>query len=345
MHGCRRWLSLIGIGSLLIAGVQAQSSKSPEVSLSGVLRVQWSDRAEASGMDGFDVRLARIAAEFRHPQNLQGRLSVEFAGGTSAQEARLLDAYGRWQASKSLTLWAGQMLLPLFYDVRTSVTRIEALERTNLVNTYFAGARGRGIALDYAVAPPLVLQVGLWNSLTNNDPQATTRGARAHAMASLNLRYERGDYQANIGGLWGERPGFQTRDPQNNPLIVPSATRRTWYIEQELRLRRPHLTLRGTYLEGRDRNPTGGVSAPQFLNPSNYRATTLYGVYRLRPDQQIALRWEDFDPDTARQGDSLRTLGLFYHYFPMQGVRLTLGYEWAETSSRHRAICAVQYQF
>ncbi|OYT69643.1 MAG: hypothetical protein CFK49_10320 [Armatimonadetes bacterium JP3_11] len=345
MHGCNRWLILMGIGSLLIAGVQAQGSKSPEVSLSGVLRVQWSDRANASGTDGFDVRLARIAAEVRRPQNVQGRISVEFAAGASAHEAQLLDAYGRWQASRSLALWAGQMLLPLFYDVRTSVTRIEALERTNLVNTYFAGARGRGIALDYMVAPSTMLQVGLWNSLTNNDPQATTRGARAHVMASLNLRYETSNYQANLGGLWGERPGFQTRDPQNNPLLVPSATRRTWYLEQELRLRQPQLTLRGTYLEGRDRNPTGGVSAPQFLTPSDYRAITVYAIYQARHDQQIALRWEDFDPDTARQGNSLRTLGLFYHYFPMQGVRLTLGYEWAEMPTRHRAIGAVQYQF
>lgn len=345
MHGCNRWLILMGIGSLLIASVQAQSSQSPEVSLSGVLRVQWSDRAGASGADGFSVRLARLAAEVHHAQKVQGRISVEFAAGESAREAQLLDAYGRWRASESLTLWVGQLLLPLFYDVRTSITRIEALERTNLVNTYFAGARGRGIALHYTCAPTTTLQVGLWNSLTNNDPQATTRGARAHVMASLNLRYETGNYQANLGGLWGERPGFQTRDPQNNPLLVPSATRRTWYLEQELCLRHPPLTLRGTYLEGRDRNPTGGVSAPQFLNPSDYRAITVYAIYQARPDQQIVLRWEDFDPDTARQGNSLRTLGLFYHYFPIQGVRLTLGYEWAETTTRHRAVGAVQYQF
>jgi hypothetical protein len=328
-----------------MAGVQAQSANPSAIDLSGALRVQWSDRTGANPTDGFDVRLARIAVGFRHSPELQGRVSVEFAAGPSAREAQLLDAYGKWRVSESLTLAAGQMLLPIFYDVRTTIVQIEALERTNLVNTYFAGARGRGVAIDYRLSPSTALQVGVWNGLTNNDPQAVSRGGRAHGMATVNLRYTIGEYQTNIGGLWGKRPDFQTRDSQNNPIRVGGTTRRTWYIEQEVRLRQPQLTLRATYLEGHDRNPTGGISTPQFLTPSDYRASTVYVLYWVRPDQQITLRWEDFDSDRTRPSDSRRTLGLFYHYFPLQGLRLTLGYEWAETSARNRAFFATQYQF
>lgn len=345
MHGSRL-CSAIGVGLCLIAHGGAQQAKPPSVKISGTLRVQYSDRAGVAGTDGFEVRLARLAADWKHEDRLQGRISVELASGATAQASQLLDAFVVWRASDRLRLHFGQMRLPLFYDVRTSITQLDAPERPNFVNTYYAGGRGRGGYLDYLFARAWSLRWGLWNSLTNNDPQATTRASQARLMTTLHLQYDTRAYQFVLGGLWGRRPGLATRDSNNNPLTVAETDRWAWYLEGETnQWGVPDLKLRFTYLRGRDRNPAGGVDAPRFVNPSDFQVVDLYAIYKLTTDQQVVLRWEDFDPDRDRQGDTQRTLGLFYHRYPREYLRLTLGYEWAETTPRNRAICAVQYQF
>ncbi|GEM_PF-1316758 len=342
-----------GIGAILLGVLLAStdanqtSAAIEKVQISGVLRVQWSDAEGGQGRDGFETRFARVAANFRLDEQLTGRISVEFAGGERAQNAELLDAYAVWRLNQHTVVLMGQQLMPLFYDLRMNLPANDALERVNVANAYFAGARGRGAYLDYQLGAGYRVQVGLWNSLTINDPQLTGRGGQASAMGSLNLRGERPRYQFNLGGLLGRRPGFQTRDAQNNPVNVPDTQRWLWYVENEFRdFPAPRLSLRLTYLHGRDRNPAGGVSAPQFLTPSDYNATVVYALYTPRPNHQLVARWEDFDPDDDRRSDRIRTLGLFYHYFPKQGVRLTAGYEWVDASNgRDRAYLAVQYQF
>ncbi len=331
----------------LVLTLQAQSTLPENLRLSGALQLRWSDREGRADRDGFEMRMARLAADFRPRPELSARIMVEFAGGERGQNAELRDAFATWQANPRLKLHFGQKLLELFYDVRERRSALDALERAEVANTYFAGSRSRGVSVDYTLVQGYTLQAGVFNSLTISDPQLTGRGAQAAVMGTLNLRGERPNYQFNLGGMVGQRPSFQTRDAQYNPVQVSDTTRWLWYLENEFRnypLR--NATFRWTLLYGRDRNPAGGVSNPQFLQPSDYKASIVYGIYNLRPDQQLVLRWEDFDPNTNRRGDAIRTLGLFYHFYPVQGVRLTAGYEWVDASNgRNRAYLAAQYQF
>lgn len=331
----------------VVAALHAQSALPENLRLSGTLQLRWSDREGRADRDGFEMRLARLAADFRPRPELSARIMVEFAGGERGQNAELRDAFATWQANPRMKVHFGQKLLELFYDVRERRPGMNALERAEVANTYFSGSRSRGVSIDYELAKGYTLQAGVWNSLTTGDPQLTGRGAQASVMTTLNLRGERANHQFNLGGMVGQRPGFQTRDAQNNPVQVSDTTRWLGYVENEFRnYPLSNVTLRWTLLYGRDRNPTGGVSNPQFLQPADYRANIIYGVYNLRRNQQLVLRWEDFDPDTDRRGDSIRTLGLFYHYYPVQGVRLTAGYEWVDApNGRNRAYLAAQYQF
>jgi hypothetical protein len=76
----------------------------------------------------------------------------------------------------------------------------------------------------------------------------------------------------------------------------------------------------------------------------------LYAIYEPNPRNQIVLAWEDFDPNTERGGNRLKTLSLTYHYFVQEKVRFSLCYEQTieERGNRianDRVIVAAQYRF
>lgn len=347
-YGWHKVLAAIGAW-MVVAGAYASTEAgdllSERIRLSGAIRFQWSDRDGRQLGDGFETRLARLAANFQLDEQLSGRLMVEFASGDRATNAELFDAYVVWRPHARLSVSAGQQLTPIFYDGRERVPQLDALERAEVVGVYLQGVRGRGVFASYALEPRYQIQVGLWNSLTFRDPQLVGRGGQAAVMGSLNIQATLNAYQLNIGGLAGRRPSFTTVSESNTPLNVPDTERWLWYVEQEWRTA-GGLGLRWSYVRGRDRNPAGGVSNPRFLTPSDFQSNIVYVRYTLNPRHQLVARWEDFDPDLNRSGDSVRVLGLFYHHFPAGGVRLTAAYEWLRGGNRqNRVYLAAQYQF
>jgi len=244
---------------------------------------------------------------------------------------------------------AGQILAPLFYDVRERIFLLETLERGNTTRVFFGGAYLRGGYVAYRVNAQNTLEAGVWNSLTYRDPQLNASGGQAATAGTLSWRYRSGDTQLAIGGLAGTRPRLQARDANNTPIEVPDSDRRIFYAELEQRIPNTPLRIRADYIWGRDRNPAGGT-VPRFLTPSDLQTVFLYALYEPNPRTQIVLAWEDFDPDTKRGGDRIQTLSLTYHYFVQANVRFSLRYEQAteERGNRvanDRAILAAQYRF
>lgn len=337
-----------GIYALLsVAG--AQGSLQERVQLSGTLRLQWSDTQGTSGSDGFNIRLMRFSTRFQIDKQTTGNLQVEFASGDGGYTSELLDAFLTWRPNSQITVYAGQMLAPLYYDIRERITVLETLERGNTTRTFLRGTRLRGSYVAYRLNSQNTLEAGLWNSLTYRDPQLEARGGQAAVAGTLSWRYRSGDTQLTVGGLVGTRPRLQGRDAQNNPIEVPDTERRLFYADLEQRIPRTPLKIRADYLWGRDRNPAGGTT-PQFLNPSDFETLFLYAIYDLTSRQQLVLAWEDFDPDTGRSGDRLQTLALIYHYFAKERVRYSVRYEWntEERGNRvpnDRVIFAAQYRF
>lgn len=346
-----RWSGLLSMGAtLLLAQAGVAQETNAKLNLSGTIRVQWSDRQGAASQDGFETRMARLTGNYRHDETLAVQVMIEFASGDRANGAELLEAFAVWRSDASTQWYVGQYPLPLFYELRTRLPRQETLERGALVSTYFAGACGYGIYAERQLSKHYAVEVGAWNSLTLNDPQRVMRGGHAAIMGGVNVRHSQPRYGFSIGGVWGKRPSFTTRDAQNNPLSVPQTPRRLWYVENELRdIPLQHLTVRWTEMWGRDRNPAGGVNSPQFLTAADYRGTVLCAIYTPCKEHQLVVRWEQFDPNTTAPNDGVRTLGMFYHFFPRRGIRLTAGYqindEQGTEIANNRFFLTAQYQF
>jgi len=317
------------------------------VQVIGVFRTQWSDQQGAQGSDGFSVRLAFLGVRVQADAQTTVTVLTDLAAGEGGRASELIDAYVTWRPNANTVVFAGQMLAPLFYDVRRSIVVLDTLERGNTTRTFFSGAYLRGGYVAYRLNPHNTLEAGVWNSLAYRDPQLDARGGQAATAGTLSWRYNRANTQLALGGLVGRRPRLHARDPQSNPLVVPDSDRRIFYAELEQRV--VPLTLRASYIWGRDRNPVGGTT-PRFLTASDLQTVFVYAIYEPTPRHQLVLALQDFDPDTRRGGDRLHTLSLTYHYFVQERIRLSLRYE-QNTEARgarvanDRVILAAQYRF
>ncbi|MFN3690550.1 MAG: porin, partial [Fimbriimonadales bacterium] len=231
-YGWHKGLTAIGV-CLIVAGVYASTEArhllSERIRLSGAIRFQWSDMEGRQPRDGFETRLARLTASFQLNEQFLGRIMVEFASGERAASAELQDAYIVWRPNARLSVSAGQQLMPIFYDGRERITVLDVLERAEVVGVYLQGARGRGVFASYEIEPGYHIQVGLWNSLTFQDPQLVGRGGQAEVMGALNVHATLNAYQLRLGGFAGRRPGFTTTSESNTPLNVPDTERWLWY--------------------------------------------------------------------------------------------------------------------
>jgi len=319
------------------------------VQVIGVFRTQWSDQQGAQGSDGFSVRLAFLGVRVQADAQTTVTVLTDLAAGEGGRASELIDAYVTWRPNANTVVFAGQMLAPLFYDVRRSIVVLDTLERGNTTRTFFGGAYARGGYVAYRLDAHNTLEAGIWNSLTYRDPQLDARGGQAAVAGMLNWRYSRGDTQFTLGGWVGRRPRLQARDTNNNPITLPDTDRRIFYAELEQRIPRTPFKIRADYIWGRDRNPVGGTT-PRFLTASDLQTVFVYAIYEPTPRHQLVLALEDFDPDTRRGGDRLHTLSLTYHYFVQERIRLSLRYE-QNTEARgarvanDRVILAAQYRF
>ena len=339
---------LIGLIVMLFS-VPSGKAQDERVQVIGVFRTQWSDIQGAQGSDGFSVRLAFLGVRVQADAQTTVTVLTDLAAGEGGRASELIDAYVTWRPNADTTVFVGQMLTPLFYDVRRSIVILDTLERGNTTRTFFGGAYMRGGYVAYRLNSQNTLEAGVWNSLAYRDPQLDAWGGQAAAAGTLSWRYNRANTQLTLGGLVGRRPRLQARDANNNPLVVPDSDRRIFYAELEQGIPRTPLKLRVSYIWGRDRNPAGGAT-PRFLTASDLQTVFVYAIYEPNPRNQLVLALEDFDPDTRRGGDRLQTLSLTYHYFVQERIRLSARYEWVAEErgvrvANDRAILAAQYRF
>ncbi|MEN3002270.1 MAG: porin [Armatimonadota bacterium] len=309
---------------------------------SNYIQFQWFDSQENRANEGFALRRFRISQTNVIDPRTQMRLSFDVAVGAQRINAELRDAQLIWDIEPTVErvgvqLLAGQQPLPLGYELERSSSEREMPERALYNRTMFAGERGRGAFLRYGLGNNAFVHFGLWNSLTFQDPQqisANTFGNLGSTLAyHLGWRYYTLSYEFGLSGFFGQRAGFSYIDPNNNqPVQVPATNRRFVYVDATvLDFLARGLTLRGELMLGRDRVPTtrtvGGVTIPRYLRATDILGYQVQLTYQYNYRNALTVRYDLFDPDTDRRGDSTRTWGFAYTYFINPSVRLTAAYE------------------
>lgn len=323
--------------------IQTNLAEALRVRPGNYVQFQWFDSQENRTNEGFQLRRFRISQTNVIDPRTQMRLAFDVSTGSQRISAELRDAQIIWDIEPTvervgIQLLAGQQPLPLGYELERSSAERELPERALYNRTMFAGERGRGVFLRYGLGNNAFAHFGIWNSLTFQDPQQTSANTFGNLGSTLawhaGLRYYTLTYEFGVSGFFGKRPGFTFNDPTNNnqPVQVPSVNREFIFVDATvLDVLVSGFTLRGELMLGKDRVPTtrtvSGVTVPRFTRSTNIVGYQIQGTYRLNYRNFLTVRYDVFDPDTGRGGDSTRTWGIAYSYFINPGVRLTAAYE------------------
>ena len=326
-----------------IPAIQTNLAETLRVRPGNYIQFQWFDSQENRANEGFQLRRFRISQTNVIDPRTQMRLAFDVSTGSQRISAELRDAQLIWDIEPTVErvgvqLLAGQQRLPLGYELERSSTDREMPERALYNRTMFAGERGRGVFMRYGLGDNAFAHFGVWNSLTFQDPQQTSANTFGNLGSALawhaGIRYYTQRYEFGLAGFFGKRPGFTVNDPANNnqPIQAPSVNREFVYVDATV-----HdafiegLTVRGELMLGRDRVPTtrmvSGVAVPLFTRATNILGYQIQGAYRLNYRNFLTVRYDVFDPDTGRGGDSTRTWGFAYNYFINPDVRLTVAFE------------------
>ncbi|MCE9558137.1 MAG: hypothetical protein K8R88_04230 [Armatimonadetes bacterium] len=308
----------------------------------------------AAKQDSFNFRRIRIGANYVIDPKTTMRFSFDAAAGAASSTPTLRDAQLIYTPNPKLTLRAGQFPVRLGYEMARSSSDREQMERSQYIQKNFAAERSQGIMADYELTPALTGTLAAVNSLTINDPEqagvaSSTAGRRVGAMAGLRMKVGKGN--VGVSGLASRRPLYTTSvSVAGAPVVAPDIKREYLFLDAFLpSFIVPQLSFRGEFMTGRDRNNLGNYT----LNAGaarDYSAVSVRGwhgqlSYALSPKSDLSVRLEEFDPNTATTGNSVKVYGGVYQYFLNPTAKIALSYELFRTSVQNYRVFTVRSQF
>lgn len=337
------------------------------VTFGSYLQFQYVDNQNAGAGDGFALRRFRFSQTYRVDPRTQIRWSFDMATGANRVNAEMRDAILQYDIEPTtdkigIELLAGQQALPLGYELERSSAEREMPERTSYNRRLFNGERGRGVNFRFGLTPGSFAHFGVWNNLTNFDPQQTGTAValsgslptgwsgltsnRSQTFRNLNgtdlafsggFRWFGTNYDLGLSGFIGKRAAEQVSATFNNTtqrVNIPEVDRQIFYADATfVGVLLPQIVLRGEFMWGRDRDPLLRarvsnnqlqVAFPGEADVMGYQAQLSYNI---NARNGIHVRYDFYDPDRDFNRDSIATWGYAYTYFINPGARLTIAYE------------------
>jgi hypothetical protein len=340
------------------------------------LQVQWRDAQDAK--EGWNVRRARFTQTYTVDPRTSMRFSFDVAAGGQRQSADLRDAFLQYNIVPSedkvgIELMAGQVNMGLGYELERSSADREFPERAQFNQRLFNGERNRGMRLRYGLSKNSLFEMGIWNALTFGDPQQTAlntfrnpAGSRLGYSATLRYYTERLD--VGVSAFFARRPEFRTAQRWNDAngngvvdsgeIIAAStgakADRQFVYLDAAyVGLIIPQISIRGEVMFGKDRVPTlRSDGRVVFTRPTEILGAQTILTYNINSRNQLAFKYEFFDPDRNFDRDSITGWGIAYHYFINPNARITIarenfleGGDTTRSRSVRNDVTTLRYQF
>lgn len=289
--------------------------------------------ADPGANDAFRSRRVRLNSNFLVDTRTMGRLSVEFASGANQTTAQVRDGFIQYRPNTFVSfdgpvLSLGQMNMPLGYEIALPSWVRTWPERSQYEQAFFGGERGRGFLAQVGSVHTYAF-VGVFNSLTINDPEQVNQAAGSgdNLGPVMGYRFERSAWNGGVSAFFTRRAAYTT-----GTTTVRQQAREFQYADLRYAPLNSPWDVRGEVMLGRDRVPTATA------NPTN-RSAPVFGAHvqvdhRFRSNEAVLARWETFDRDRDRAGNRLNLLGVGYLRDVSNFLRLTATYEVIEDQAR-----------
>ncbi len=359
-----------------VATDEADLQKLAKIKVSGYIQAQYQNFETptllAKSQNYFSLRRVRVKFTYEAADGIKFVLQPDFAPGNFV----LKDAYAvvndRW--TKSWSLWAGKFNRPN-YEVEYSSSQREILERSLVVRTLYPGERAIGAKLEYnPQSTPIHMQVAILNGA---DGITVNNAAGTNLNAADNIDYDnskdvmaRVTYNLPLGSFGGLDFGahgyfgslksmttltYNSDYTSSTPSYVGEKIGKNW-LGGEFQLFADvlgGLSVKGEYISGKNASigyaPAGAVlGSANFVN--NFAGSYLYVIKNLGKRNQLAFRYDYYDPNTDIKGADVTikkydatsawvkkassksdlattTYGIAFHHYLDDNVRITFNYD------------------
>ncbi|MDQ2986103.1 MAG: porin [Armatimonadota bacterium] len=310
-------------------GMKKDLGELKKIKASFYTQFQWTDTQSEPGAsirgDGFNIRRSRVGLTYSPTESTSAKISFDMSTGGNRVAAELKDLIITHMLSQATSALAGQMTIPLGYELERSSSNREMPERSLYNRRLFAGERDRGVQLRHKLSGGWVAHAGIWSGLTLSDPQQS--GFQDQDMkvgVTVGARTDMPNYGYGISAFFGSRPSFTS----GGGGVIPESDRTLVYLDGMYAVTKA-LTARGEVMFGKDRDPLGGAT-PTFADETNVLGYHVQLSYFASPTSQLTFKYENYDPDVDDEVSTNRAIsqiGLAYTYHFNKALKVTLSWE------------------
>lgn len=326
----------------------------------GYVQFQYRDTDQRGGQtDSFRVRRAEMSIAHKLDSKTSLKVAFDIASngfGTpnmpTDTSTTLKDAVLTYTPTPTLALNAGQIKMPLGYELERSSSEREFPEYALYNQFLFSGERGRGVNAVQKLGTNAMVEAGVWNALTYNDPeQRSFQGSQANRLGmSAGIKFYGKNYQFGVTGFAAERPAVQAgwNGGTQTKVNAPTIDRQFLFLDGSYTgLFLPGLFVRGEAMIGKDRLPlspnstssgasNSGISDPNDVRLKQKDMAGFHAIlgYNFNWRNTLLFKYEQFDPNLDLGGDFMRGYGAAYSYLINPNAKITLSHEIFEDASR-----------
>lgn len=355
---------------------ESDLQKLTKIKVSGYIQAQYqnfeSPALLSKSQNYFSLRRVRVKFTYEAIDGIKFVLQPDFAPGSIS----IKDAYAivndHW--TKSFSLWAGKFNRPN-YEVEYSSSQRELVERSAVIRAIYPGERAIGAKLEFnPQSAPIHMQLAILNGadgITVNNAAATNLNAADNidydnskdVMARVTYNLPLGSFGGldfGAHGYFGSLKSMADSTYSSDYTTIKKSTTgekigKNW-LGAEFQLFADilgGLSIKGEYIAGKNASIGYKAKAPALsvVNyQNNFSGSYLYLIKNLGKRNQVAFRYDYYDPNTDIKGSDVTikkyaatgtyakkassksdlattTFGFAFHHYFDDNIRITLNYD------------------
>ncbi len=314
-----------------LATLESDVSGLKKLKLSGYIQARYEmhqdskDAADTTGkylnLDNFYIRRGRVKITYDAGHSVY-TLQLDAA----KDKVTLKDAEARFNFNTgpfAFNLRMGQFKWPFSYEVLRSSGDREMPERTKAIRSLLPGERDRGVCLGFTPNSIFDLNVGVFNGYgIENTTFPVITPTRNPAFVGR-LTSDFGVTSVGVSGFLGKNAIKGSLDTTAHNYPYQPKDKNRFGADVQVYYPLPFLgggRLMGEAIQGKDWSSTDTA----YVTSLGWYGQVVQNIFEY---DQIAVRYDSWDPNTAQDNDAITTLGVaLVHNFSVN-FKLTLAYE------------------